>query len=304
MANDDACEYITNVLIKLISENGIDYIKNDFNRANTHLGWRGEEIKHQKEAWDKYVRNMWKCYGTVKEKFPNLIFENSAGGGKRTDLGMLKFAGRMHRSDNQDPVDSLKMHEGFTYLLPSKLAGCACFISDLYSQLVNRRKTTMEFQAHVGMMSGLSVSLKFAELSDERMAELKRLLALNKEIRETVQTGEFYRLVSIYDRPYCAYQFRGNDGKRSIVFCFAENIEFGKTADFIRLKALEPDKKYKVTGNGTYYKYHTTSPKYKTEIPSHKKDYGVHTGAGLMNVGIQIGIHGQGSSEILVVEEQ
>ena len=136
------------------------------------------------------------------------------------------------------------------------------------------------------------------------MAELKRLLALNKEIRETVQTGEFYRLVSIYDRPYCAYQFRGNDGKRSIVFCFAENIEFGKTADFICLKALEPDKKYKVTGNGTYYKYHTTSPKYKTEIPSHKKDYGVHTGAGLMNVGIQIGIHGQGSSEILVVEEQ
>ena len=304
MANDDACEYITNVLIKLISENGIDYIKNDFNRANTHLGWRGEEIKHQKEAWDKYVRNMWKCYGTVKEKFPNLIFENSAGGGKRTDLGMLKFAGRMHRSDNQDPVDSLKMHEGFTYLLPSKFAGGACFISDLYSQLVNRRKTTMEFQAHVGMMSGLSVSLKFAELSDERMAELKRLLALNKEIRETVQTGEFYRLVSIYDRPYCAYQFRGNGGKRSIVFCFAENIEFGKTADFIRLKALEPDKKYKVTGNGTYYKYHTTSPKYKTEIPSHKKDYGVHTGAGLMNIGIQIGIHGQGSSEILVVEEQ
>ena len=82
---------------------------------------------------------MWKCYGTVKEKFPNLIFENSAGGGKRTDLGMLKFAGRMHRSDNQDPVDSLKMHEGFTYLLPSKFAGGACFISDLYSQLVNRQ---------------------------------------------------------------------------------------------------------------------------------------------------------------------
>ena len=49
------------------------------------------------------------------------------------------------------------------------------------------------------------------------------------------------------------------------------------------MKALDPDKKYKVTGNGTYYKYHTTSPKYKTEIPEHTKDYGIHTGAGLMN---------------------
>ena len=303
MANDEACEYITNVLINLISENNIDYIKNDFNRANTHLGWRGEMIKHQKEAWDKYVRNMWKCYGTVKERFPDLIFENSAGGGKRTDLGMLKFAGRMHRSDNQDPVDSLRMHEGFTYLLPSKFAGGACFISDLYSQLVNRRVTTMEFQAHVGMMSALSVSLKFAELPEERMKELKRLLALNKEIRQTVQTGEFFRLVSIYDRPYAAYQFSDADRKRSIVFCFSENIEFGKTADFIRLKSLDPDKKYKVTGSGTYYKYHTTSPKYKTEIPEHTKDYGIHTGSGLMNVGIQTSLHGQGNSEILIVTQ-
>ena len=162
----------------------------------------------------------------------------------------------------------------------------------------------MEFQAHVGMMSGLSVSLKFAELSDERMSELKRLLALNKEIRETVQTGEFYRLVSIYDRPYCAYQFSGDEKKKNVVFCFAENLEFGKTADFIRLKALNPDKKYKVTGHGTYYKYHTTSPKYKTEVPSHIKDYGIHTGRGLMNIGIQTNIHGQGTSEILVVTEE
>lgn len=304
MANDDACEYITNVMIKLIEENNIDYIKNDFNRANTHLGWRGAPVKHQKEAWHRYVTNMWKCYGKVKERFPDLIFENSAGGGKRTDLAMLKFAGRMHRSDNQDPVDSIRLHEGFTYLLPSKFAGGACFISDAYSQLTNRRPTNMEFQAHIGMMSGLSASLKFAELPEERMKELKHLLNLHKSIRSTVQKGEFYRLVSIYDRPYAAYQLIDEDKKRSVVFCFSENMQFAKMPEFIRMKALDPDKRYKVTGHGTYYKYHTTSPLHKTEVPERTKDYGIHTGRGLMNVGLQVTLYGQGKSEVIIVEEE
>ena len=240
----------------------------------------------------------------LKEAFPNLIFENSAGGGKRSDLGMLRFAGRMHRSDNQDPVDSIKMHEGMTYFIPSKFQGGACFISDDYTQLVNRRVTSIEFQAHVAMLSAVSVSLKFAELEPKRRDELKRMLALNREIRPTVQMGELYRLVSAYDKPYAVYQYLEKDKSRAVVFILGQNMQFGQNPEPLRFKALNPDKRYQVTGHGTYYRYPTTSPLHKTEVPDRTRDYGTYTGRGLMNIGIRFELLGHGTSQILILTEQ
>ena len=303
LANDEALAYMTEVLINLVRENDIDYIKNDFNRYMLHMGWQGVERKHQKEVWDKYVKNMWKLYTALKEEFPDLIFENSAGGGKRGDIGMLRFSGRMHRSDNQDMMDSIRMHEGMTYFVPSKFAGGACFISDDYGQLVNRRFTSIEYQAHVAMLSGVSVSLKFAELEQWRRDELKRQLELNKEIRHTVQMGDMYRLVSAYEKEYAAYEFLEEDKSRAVLFLLGQNMQFGRVPERVRLKDLDPDKRYKVTGHGTYWKYPTTRPEAKTEVPERIKDYGTFTGRGLMNVGLRFKLVGHAASEILVIDE-
>ena len=303
LANEELVDYLLEKLIKLIRENDIDYVKNDFNRFILHLGWDQVDKKHQKEAWDRYVRNMWRLYTTIKKEFPNLIFENSAGGGKRGDLGMLRFAGRMHRSDNQDPMDSIKMHEGMSTFMPSKFAGGACFISDDYGRIVNRRVTSIEYQAHVAMLSGVSVSLKFAELEPERREELKRQLALNKEIRHTVQMGDMYRLVSAYEKEYAAYQFLEEDKSRAVLFLLGQNMQFGTIPERVRLKDLDPDKRYKVTGHGTYWQYHITDPRSKTEIPERIKDYGTFTGKALMNIGIRFRLLGHATSEILIIDE-
>ena len=303
LANEELVDYLTEKLITLIRENDIDYLKNDFNRSIFHLGWDQVDKKHQKEAWDRYVKNMWKLYTTVKAEFPNLIFENSAGGGKRGDLGMLRFAGRMHRSDNQDPMDSIKMHEGMSMFMPSKFAGGACFISDDYGQLVNRRVTTIEYQAHVAMLSGVSVSLKFAELEDWRREELRRQLDLNREIRHTVQMGDMYRLVSAYEKEYGAYQFLEEDKSRAVLFLLGQNMQFGIIPERVRLKDLDPDKRYKITGYGTYWKYDTTKPESKTEVPARTKDYGTFTGKALMNIGIRFKLLGHATSEILIIDE-
>ncbi len=303
LANDEATDYIIDILLNLVRENDIDYIKNDFNRTLYHHGWGDAPLKHQKEARDRYVKNMWRLYTTLKNEFPHLIFENSAGGGKRGDLGMLRFAGRMHRSDNQDPMDAIKMHEGMTYLLPSKFAGGACFISDEYSRIVNNRYTTIEYQAHVAMMSGVSVSLKFADLPKERSEELKLWLALNKEIRHTVQMGDMYRLVSAYEKEYSAYQFLEQDGSRAILFLLGRNMQFGIIPERLRLKDLDPDKHYAITGHGTYTIVTVAEDGKKIRKTTRTKDYGTFSGRALMNIGIRFHLKGHATSEILVVDE-
>lgn len=298
MANDEACDYVTEVMLNLVRENGIDYIKNDFNRRVPQMNSRGVDPKHSRETSDKYVRNMWRCYSRLKEEFPDLIFENSAGGGRRTDLGMLRFSGRMHRSDNQDPLDSIKMHEGMTMLLPSKFAGGACFISDEYSERINHRKTTMEYQAHVAMLSGVSVSLKLAELSPERRAELAHLLELNREIRRTVQFGDFYRLVSANEAPLAIYEFLEQDKSRAVAFILGQNLLFGMVPERLCPKDLDPDKHYRVTGHGTFYKKVNGK-----ETISRTYDYGEFTGRGLMNVGVRFDLFGHATSQIITIDE-
>ena len=153
------------------------------------------------------------------------------------------------------------------------------------------------------MLSGVSVSLKFAELEPERREELKRQLALNKEIRHTVQMGDMYRLVSAYEKEYAAYQFLEEDKSRAVLFLLGQNMQFGTIPERVRLKDLDPDKRYKVTGHGTYWQYHITDPRSKTEVPERIKDYGTFTGKALMNIGIRFRLLGHATSEILIIDE-
>lgn len=309
MANDEACEYMTNLLIKLVGENEIDYIKNDFNRAIPHMGFRGaKSAEHKKEGWDRYVRNMWKCYKSLKEAFPNLIFENSASGGKRTDLGMLTFAGRMHRSDNQDPTDAVAMFDTLSYFIPPKFQGGACFVSNAFSGWFNSRRTPLRYQGHMGMLSSLSVSMGLNEITPEQNKQIRDIIALAKDVREVVQMGDMYRIASILDDDYGIYQYVNDDASRSVVFVMGKNMHFGQVPERPCLKALDPDAKYRVIGHGEYYKkpycrYEPTQPYYYEEIPETTKDYGVHTGSGLMHVGLPISVRGDYESQVIIIEK-
>jgi len=160
----------------------------------------------------------------------------------------------------------------------------------------------------MGMMSSLSVSLGLQEVSAECLSEIKRVIALAKDVREVVQMGDLYRIVSVLDNPYGAYQFVSQDASRSVVFLMGQHMHFAEMPDRVCLKALKPDAQYRVTGHGTYYKkpycrYEPTQPYYYEEIPERVKDYGIFTGNGLMHCGLPISLRGDAESELLMIEE-
>ena len=308
MANDEACDYIIEVFTRLIGENQIDYVKNDFNRSIPHMGYRSGSLEHKKEGWDRYVRNMWRCYRTLKERFPDLIFENSAAGGKRTDLAMLGIAGRMHRSDNQDPMDAVTMFDTMSYFIPPKFQGGACFVSAKFSQWFNERPASIEYQGHMAMLSSMSVSMSLQESSQENMEELRRVIALDKQVREVTQLGDLYRIASVRENHYGVYQFVNYEKTKSVVFVMGQSMQFAEMPERARLLGLKPDARYKVTGHGKFYKkpfcrYEFNQPGYYEEIPERTKDYGVFSGNGLMHAGLRIWVKGNNRSEVIVIEQ-
>lgn len=308
MANDEACDYIIDVFTRLIGENQIDYVKNDFNRSIPHMGYRSGSLEHKKEGWDRYVRNMWRCYRTLKERFPDLIFENSAAGGKRTDLAMLGIAGRMHRSDNQDPMDAVTMFDTMSYFIPPKFQGGACFVSAKFSQWFNERPASIEYQGHMAMLSSMSVSMSLQESSQENMEELRRVIALDKQVREVTQLGDLYRIASVRENHYGVYQFVNYEKTKSVVFVMGQSMQFAEMPERARLLGLKPDARYKVTGHGKFYKkpfcrYEFNQPGYYEEIPERTRDYGVFSGNGLMHAGLRIWVKGNNRSEVIVIEQ-
>ena len=74
---------------------------------------------------------VYEMYARLKKKFPNVIFENCAGGGGRTDLGMMKSFNHTWVSDWQKMPRSIAITNGMTMALPPErvdrlFAGMGC----------------------------------------------------------------------------------------------------------------------------------------------------------------------------------
>lgn len=272
-AIDEVRDYMTDKIIGLIENCGVDYFKIDFNRYLYSVGTAHFAMEDKKAVWVKYVENLSRCYLTVKERFPNLLFENCAGGGMRTDLAMLRFAGRINRSDNQDPLDILKIHEGFSYFMLPKLAGGGCHISDVYTRHHNNRTTPMKYQAEIAMMGSLAVGKNLACLSDAEKSELKGYIETYKSLRESVHLGDIYRLASAYEKPYAAFEYLYGD--EGVLFVLGQSQQFMILPEPIRLDGLEDESLYEVDG------------------------FGIRSGRALMKLGVKVKLEGDFDSRVI-----
>ncbi len=273
LALDEVRDYITEKICTLIEHCGVDYFKIDFNRALYAVGTGYFDDCDKKSVWVRYVNNLTRCYMTVKSRYPKLLFENCAGGGLRTDVAMLRFAGRINRSDNQDPLDVLKIHEGFSYFMLPKLAGGGCHISDVYTMHHNNRKTPMKYQAEVSMTGSMAIGKNLATITDEEQCELSEYVRRFKEIRPTVHLGDIYRLASAYEKPYAAFEYLYGD--EGVLFMLGQSQQFMKYPEPLRLDGLDGDELYEVEG------------------------YGTRSGAALMKVGLRVKLEGDFDSRVI-----
>lgn len=104
---------------------GVRYIKNDHNN--------GEDIGADNfgESNGEFLENNWrefvKFIDSLKEKYPDLIIENCAGGAKRSDWGTLKHFAIQSTSDQENYVKNPSIISGSVALMPPEKAGIWCF---------------------------------------------------------------------------------------------------------------------------------------------------------------------------------
>ena len=239
MSRDDVTEWAIEWLDDLVIRAKLDYLKWDMNRPASELGLHARE----KGLAVKYIKNVMRIWSHLNERFPDLLLENCAAGGGRADFGMVSLSDRINRSDNADPVDVLKLHEGFTTLFVPKLAGGAGNVAP--SPYRNSRQAPLEYRINLGMTGSMSIGIDLLRASDDELLKLREATDKFKLIRSDLQNSYVYRIASAWEHQYAIFEYLTRDKSSFTVFAFGHGLNrWDYLMPKFRMRALPPDAVY------------------------------------------------------------
>jgi alpha-galactosidase len=238
-AREDVQDYILEKISELLAKNPIRFIKWDMNRNVSEPGWP-DYPGDQREIWVRYVEGVYRVWGTLRERFPEVTWQSCSGGGGRADLGILRFADQVWPSDNTDPLARLNIQEGFSQIFPANVM--EAWVTDMGAEDIS-----LDFRFHVSMCGSLGVGGNLFKWSEATRAQAAARIAEYKAIREIVQLGDQYRLISPRAGQGAVVAYMTKDGQKGVLFVFnplrGEHLKMD-----ISLTGLAPDANYLVEG--------------------------------------------------------
>ncbi len=231
LSQDDALEWLTEYISGCISEWGIDVYRQDFNIEPLWIWETNDEPNRRGMNENKYITNLYAFLDTLRARYPDLVIDNCASGGRRIDVEMLKRCLVMWRSD-------YSCHDGFTvegyqyhtqnlnYWLPLHAAGMRADMLEDYVAV-----------SGLGMENLFSVNSRYAD-------RCKAVIRLYESFRPYL-FGDYYQLLtpSFDTTSLQAYELFRPDLNAGAVVVMNRK---GSTATEVTLKprGLSPDARY------------------------------------------------------------
>ena len=273
LAREDVRQYIYDFLDKLLTENNIRFIKWDMNRNFSEPGFPSAQAGEQREIWVRHIWGVYEIVSKLRRKYPEVIFQSCSGGGGRVDLGILQYFDQVWTSDNTDAFDRLSIQEGFSYAYCAKIM--EAWVTNEVNWL-NHRQLPLKYRFHSAMTGNLGIGDNLFDWTNAEKDEARQLIGLYKEIRDIVQHGRQYRLLSPKTSHLAAVMYINGSQTEAVLFAFIHLNHFGDELPRIYLKGLKEDSLYIVEGKGL-----------------------VLSGKALMKVGIQLQMNGDFDSKVI-----
>jgi alpha-galactosidase len=282
LARDDVKEYLFGVLDKLATEHNIRYFKWDMNRAFSEPGWPEAGPAEERRLWVGYARNLYEILDRLRAKHPKLEIESCSGGGGRIDLGILQRVDEVWPSDNTEAFDRLRIQEGFSLAYPAKIM--SAWVTDVPN--MNGRSTSLAYRFLVAMQGALGIGSNLNKFTEQDSALATNMIAAYKRIRETVQTGDLYRLLSPRTEDVTATEYVGTGGKQAVLFAYRHSQQLRTDAPAIRLRGLDEKAVYKIES-------------VNNKLAERQQQY---SGAYLMRAGINLNLRGDYDATAVILD--
>jgi alpha-galactosidase len=231
LGNHDAQQWLIDHISELIESQGIDVYRQDANFQPLAF-WRSHDTPDRAGITEiEHVEGSLAFFDSLHKRFPNLMFDTCASGGRRLDLETLRRAVPLWRSDFPYVPAAMQM-QTYGLSLWTPYFGTAIGSVDPYD-------------ARSQMTPAPGVSITPKEIEDNRVA-LQDLLAQWRQVAP-YYFGDFYPLTpySISEATWMGWQLNQTDGKAGTVQAFRRKDSPFVTSQF-KLRGLKPEARYQV----------------------------------------------------------
>lgn len=301
MTNPKVQDFVFNIVDDLLTKHPeISYIKWDANASIQNYGspYLDQIAKRSNSAYGltsnlyvDYHLGLVKTLERIRAKYPNVVIQNCASGGGRANYGLMPYFDEFWVSDNNDALQRVYIQWGTSYFFPSNAMAQHIGGSPY---LMTGRTTPIKFRCDVAMSGRLGMELQPAHMTDEERAQCTVAFADYKEMRELIQLGNLYRLVSPYqpvpvvERQQVASLMYISDTKdHAVLFAYGLSSFMKQSSRRIRLAGLDPDRTYTLHEKNIRVAYHHDRNAWGEGEPC-ELDGKSFTGAYLMSVGLDI----------------
>ena len=287
VCNPEVQDFIFGVVDNLLTRHPqIAYIKWDANIELRNYGSTYLPRDKQSHIYIDYHRGLEKIMQRIRAKYPDVVIQDCASGGGRANYGVMPYFEEFWVSDNTDALQRIYMQWGSSYFYPSN--AMAQHISAAPNHQTGR-VIPIKFRCDVAMSGRLGLELQPSKMTEEERAQSTQAIKDYKTVREVVQLGNLYRLVSPYDHKGIASLMYTDDAKgKAVFFAYKMDNFVNQVVPRVCLRGLDPSKNYRVrelnvkTGNRPCF-----------------LDGKTFSGRLLMNTGIELPLGGDYASCVL-----
>lgn len=291
MTNPKVQDFVFKVVDNLLTQNPeIAYIKWDANASIQNFGSLYLPKDRQQNLYVDYHLGLLKTLRRIRAKYPDIIIQDCASGGGRANYGLLPYFDEFWTSDNTDALQRIYIQWGTSLFFPAN--AMACHINHCPYWNTGGRVIPIKFRCDVAMSGRLGIELQPKDMTNTERQQTSICFADYKQLRDVVQTGDIYRLISPYDRKgLSSLMYVGDSSRRAVLFVYKTDNYYDQPLPRIRLAGLNPDATYVLTEKNVSVGQRPCSLSGKR-----------FTGRFLMEVGIEVPLREEYASRVFGIE--
>ncbi len=241
MGRKDVQDYLIEKVNAILDDANIYYVKWDINRSITDIWSNVLPSERQGEVYHRYILGLYRTMDAIIKTHPDILFEGCSGGGGRFDAAMLHYYPQYWVSDNNHPIDRLKLHYGTSFVYPPSCMGA--HISD------SGKLVPLKTKAVVAMGGTFGYELDATHLSKEERQLCREQSDLFRRYYHIIFKGDYYRLSNPFETGnMTAWQHVTKDKKESLLSVVVTNLTCNGPQEYIRAKGLHADTMYSING--------------------------------------------------------
>ena len=291
MTNPEVQDFVFKIVDDLLTQNPeIAYIKWDANASIQNFGSLYLPMNRQQNLYVDYHLGLLKTLQRIRDKYPDIVIQDCASGGGRANYGLLPYFDEFWTSDNTDALQRVFIQWGTSLFFPAN--AMACHINHCPYWNTGGRVIPIKFRCDVAMSGRLGIELQPKDMNDEERQQTSTCMADYKQLRQIVQTGDLYRLISPYDHKGVSSLMYVDDAcRKGVLFVYKIDNYYDQPLPRIRLAGLNPDATYTLTEKNVRVGQKPCSLSGKR-----------FTGCFLMEVGLEVPLREEYASRVFFIE--